>query len=227
MPYKDPQVPGAADADRWSVIMQNLDYYSIILFVIATCVTPGPNNVMLMSSGANFGMGRTMRHLAGINIGFPLMLMAVGLGAGAIFRQYPWLQDGLKVIGAVYLLYLAYRIASTPVVNMDDPSGKPLGFTAAALFQWVNPKAWVMAVGAVLAFTSTLGPFSVQVVLIALLFFLFGSPCSLIWVFFGQYLRRFLNRPSCLKAFNITMSLVLLISLIPVFKRLSFPQWGF
>ncbi|AFP32767.1 Cysteine/O-acetylserine efflux protein [Marinobacter sp. BSs20148] len=168
-----------------------------------------------------------MRHLAGINIGFPLMLMAVGLGAGDIFRQYPRLQDGLKVIGAVYLLYLAYRIASTPVVNMDDPSGKPLGFTAAALFQWVNPKAWVMAVGAVLAFTSTLGPFSVQVVLIALLFFLFGSPCSLIWVFFGQYLRRFLNRPSCLKAFNITMSLVLLISLIPVFKRLSFPQWGF
>lgn len=85
--------------------MQTLDYYSIILFVIATCVTPGPNNVMLMSSGANFGIGRTMRHVAGINIGFPLMLIAVGVGAGAIFQQYPRLHDVLQVVGALYLLY--------------------------------------------------------------------------------------------------------------------------
>lgn len=204
--------------------MQTLDYYSIILFVIATCVTPGPNNVMLMSSGANFGLSRTMRHLAGINIGFPLMLVAVGMGAGAIFRQYPWLHDGLQVIGVVYLLYLAYGIASAPV-DMDDRSGKPLGFTAAALFQWVNPKAWVMAVGAVLAYTTPLGPYGVQVLLIALLFFLFGSPCSMVWVFFGQYLRRFLTRPQFLKAFNITMSLVLVVSLIPVLRGLPFAQW--
>jgi threonine/homoserine/homoserine lactone efflux protein len=170
--------------------MQALDYYAVALFVIATCVTPGPNNVMLMSSGANFGMGRTLRHVAGINIGFPLMVVAVGLGAGAIFRQYPGLHDGLQVIGAVYLLFLAYQIARSPTTDLGDPSRQPLGFTGAALFQWVNPKAWVMAVGAVLAYTSPLGGYTLQVFLIALLFFLFGTPCSMVWVFFGQYLRR-------------------------------------
>ncbi|UEL25065.1 LysE family translocator [Pseudomonas fluorescens] len=207
--------------------MQALDYYAVALFVIATCVTPGPNNVMLMSSGANFGMGRTLRHVAGINIGFPLMVVAVGLGAGAIFRQYPGLHDGLQVIGAVYLLFLAYQIARSPTTDLGDPSRQPLGFTGAALFQWFNPKAWVMAVGAVLAYTSPLGGYTLQVFLIALLFFLFGTPCSMVWVFFGQYLRRFLTRPRHLKVFNIAMSLVLVVSLIPVIKSLPFAQGWF
>lgn len=207
--------------------MQALDYYAVALFVIATCVTPGPNNVMLMSSGANFGMGRTLRHVAGINIGFPLMVVAVGLGAGAIFRQYPGLHDGLQVIGAVYLLFLAYQTARSPTTDLGDPSRQPLGFTGAALFQWVNPKAWVMAVGAVLAYTSPLGGYTLQVFLIALLFFLFGTPCSMVWVFFGQYLRRFLTRPRHLKVFNIAMSLVLVVSLIPVIKSLPFAQGWF
>ena len=207
--------------------MQALDYYAVALFVIATCVTPGPNNVMLMSSGANFGMGRTLRHVAGINIGFPLMVVAVGLGAGAIIRQYPGLHDGLQVIGAVYLLFLAYQIARSPTTDLGDPSRQPLGFTGAALFQWVNPKAWVMAVGAVLAYTSPLGGYTLQVFLIALLFFLFGTPCSMVWVFFGQYLRRFLTRPRHLKVFNIAMSLVLVVSLIPVIKSLPFAQGWF
>jgi len=207
--------------------MQALDYYAVAVFVIATCVTPGPNNVMLMSSGANFGMGRTLRHVAGINIGFPLMVVAVGLGAGTIFRQYPGLHDGLQVIGAVYLLFLAYQIARSPTTDLGDPSRQPLGFTGAALFQWVNPKAWVMAVGAVLAYTSPLGGYTLQVFLIALLFFLFGTPCSMVWVFFGQYLRRFLKRPRHLKVFNIAMSLVLVVSLIPVIKSLPFAQGWF
>jgi threonine/homoserine/homoserine lactone efflux protein len=95
------------------------------------------------------------------------------------------------------------------------------------LFQWVNPKAWVMAVGAVLAYTSPLGGYTLQVFLIALLFFLFGTPCSMVWVFFGQYLRRFLTRPRHLKVFNIAMSLVLVVSLIPVIKSLPFAQGWF
>ena len=206
-------------------MMQGLDYYSIILFVIATCVTPGPNNVMLMSSGANYGVGRTMRHVAGINIGFPLMLVAVGMGAAAIFQEYPRLHEVLQVVGALYLLILAYQIASAPIVDLGEQSGKPLGFTAAVLFQWVNPKAWVMAVGAVLTYTSPLGAYSLQIFLIALLFFLFGSPCSMAWVFFGQYLRRYLGRPQRLKIFNISMSLVLVASLIPLLTSLPFAQW--
>lgn len=206
-------------------MMPDLDYYAIILFVIATCVTPGPNNVMLMSSGANYGVGRTMRHVAGINIGFPLMLMAVGVGAGAIFQEYPWLHEVLQIVGAIYLLILAYQIASAPIVDLDEQSGRPLGFIAAALFQWVNPKAWVMAVGAVLTYTSPLGTYSLQIFLIALLFCVFGSPCSMVWVFCGQYLRRFLGQPQRLRAFNIAMSLVLVASLIPALTSLPFTQW--
>ncbi|MCP1480089.1 threonine/homoserine/homoserine lactone efflux protein [Pseudomonas chlororaphis] len=205
--------------------MQNLDYYAVILFAISTCVTPGPNNVMLMSSGVNFGISRTLRHVAGINIGFPLMLIAVGLGAGAVFHRYPSLHDILQVVGALYMLYLAYRIATAPTVDLDDQGGRPLGFTGAALFQWVNPKAWIMAVGAVLAYTTPVGSYSVQILLIALIFFLFGSPCSMVWVLFGRYLRRFLSEPNRLRLFNISMSVLLVVSLIPALKSLPVSSW--
>jgi len=205
--------------------MNTLDYSSIILFVIATCVTPGPNNVMLMSSGVNFGISRTLGHVAGINVGFPLMLIAVGLGAGTLFQRYPGLHDALQILGAFYMLYLAYRIAGAPTTDFTEQGARPLGFMGAALFQWVNPKAWVMAVGAVLAYTSAQASYTVQIVLIGLLFFLFGSPCSMVWVLFGRYLRRFLSRPSQLRAFNVSMSLLLVVSLIPTLRNLSMPSW--
>ena len=192
-----------------------MDYLSIILFVISTCVTPGPNNVMLMSSGVNFGAARTMRHVIGINIGFPLMLIAVGLGAGVVFHRYPSLHDVLQVVGAVYMLYLAYRIATASTVDFNAKTAAPLGVMSAALFQWVNPKAWVMAVGAVLTYASVSGSYALDVFVIALLFCVFGSPCSLVWVFFGTFLRRYLARPRALRAFNVAMSVVLVVSLVP------------
>ncbi|MGU3781770.1 LysE family translocator [Burkholderia metallica] len=192
-----------------------MDYLSIVLFVIATCVTPGPNNVMLMSSGANFGATRTMRHVIGINVGFPLMLIAVGLGAGVVFQRYPSLHDVLQGVGALYMLYLAYRIATAPTVDFDAKAGTPLGVMAAALFQWVNPKAWVMAVGAVLTYASTSGSYAFDVLVIALLFCAFGSPCSMVWVYFGTFLRRYLAKPRALRAFNVAMSVVLVVSLVP------------
>ena len=195
-----------------------MDYLSIILFAISTCVTPGPNNVMLMSSGVNFGAARTMRHVAGINVGFPLMLTA--LGAGAVFHRFPALHDVLQFAGAVYMLYLAYRIATSPTVNFDAKAGSPLGFLSAALFQWVNPKAWVMAVGAVLTYASRSDSYTFDVLAIALLFFAFGSPCSMVWVLFGTFLRRFLTKPHALRAFNIAMSVVLVASLVPALAGL-------
>ncbi|WP_084904007.1 LysE family translocator [Burkholderia ubonensis] len=197
-----------------------MDYLSIILFVISTCVTPGPNNVMLMSSGVNFGTARTMRHVIGINVGFPLMLIAVGLGAGAVFHRYPSLHDVLQVVGAVYMLYLAYRIATAPTVDFDAKAGAPLGVMPAALFQWVNPKAWVMAVGAVLTYASTSGTYAFDVLVIALLFCVFGSPCSMVWVFFGTFLRRYLAKPRALRAFNVAMSVLLVVSLVPALHGL-------
>lgn len=197
-----------------------MDYLSIIIFVISTCVTPGPNNVMLMSSGVNFGAARTMRHVIGINVGFPLMLIAVGLGAGVVFRRYPSLHDVLQVVGAVYMLYLAYRIATAPTIDFNANSGAPFGVMSAALFQWVNPKAWVMAVGAVLTYASASTSYALDVLVIALLFCVFGSPCSLVWVFFGTFLRRYFAKPSALRAFNVAMSVVLVVSLAPALHGL-------
>jgi len=192
-----------------------MDYLSIVLFAVATCVTPGPNNVMLMSSGVNFGISRTMRHVIGINIGFPLMLVAVGLGMGAAFHEYPKLYTVLQVMSIAYMAYLAYGIATSPAVDLNDKSGSPLGVAKAALFQWVNPKAWVMCIGAVLAYTVPTKLYVVQVLLIALIFFVFGTPCSLLWVFFGNFLRGFFKRPSALRGFNIAMGLLLAGSLLP------------
>jgi len=198
-----------------------MDYLAIMLFAVATCVTPGPNNVMLMSSGVNFGIGRTMRHVIGINIGFPLMLIAVGFGAGAVFHGHPKLYTLLQIAGAIYMLYLAYQIATTPTVNFNDTSGKPLGIFGAALFQWINPKAWVMSIGAILAYTPPSGAFATEVLLIALIFFVCGSPCSLLWVLCGRYLRKFLTQPHTLRIFNVCMSLLLVGSLLPTVLELT------
>jgi len=198
-----------------------MDYLAVMLFAVATCVTPGPNNVMLMSSGVNFGIGRTMRHVIGINVGFPFMLIAVGFGAGAVFHDHPKLYTLLQIAGALYMLYLAYQIATTPEVNFNDTSGKPLGIVNAALFQWINPKAWVMAIGATLAYTTPSGAFVSEVLLIALIFFVCGSPCSLLWVLFGRYLRKFLTQPNSLRIFNISMSLLLVGSLLPAMLELT------
>lgn len=198
-----------------------MDYLAVMLFAVATCVTPGPNNVMLMSSGVNFGFGRTLRHVIGINIGFPFMLIAVGLGAGALFRDHPQLYTVLQLAGALYMLYLAYQIATTPEVDFNATSSKPMGIVNAALFQWINPKAWVVSVGAVLAYTSPSGAFSTQVLLIALIFFVCGAPCSLLWVVFGRYLRKFLARPNAVRVFNVAMSLLLVGSLVPTILELT------
>ncbi|MES2937445.1 MAG: LysE family translocator [Pseudomonadota bacterium] len=198
-----------------------MDYLAIALFAIATCGTPGPNNVMLMSSGVNFGINRTMRHVVGINIGFPLMLIAIGLGAGALFRSYPQLHTGLQVVGVAYMLYLAWRIALAPAVNLDDKSGRPLGVVHAAMFQLVNPKSWVICIGAVLAYATPSDTYLAQIMLIALIFFVFGTPCSLVWVLFGHFIKRFLHRPSMLRGFNVAMALLLVGSLIPAIREIA------
>ena len=147
-----------------------MDYLSVILFAVATCVTPGPNNVMLMSSGVNFGISRTMRHVIGINVGFPLMLIVVGWGAGALFSEYPIFHTILRVVSIGYLIHLAYGIANNPIADLNDKSGSPLGVINAAFFQWVNPKAWIMCIGAVSAYTNPSNSYYFQVVLIAFIF---------------------------------------------------------
>ncbi|MFT5676628.1 MAG: threonine/homoserine/homoserine lactone efflux protein [Paraglaciecola sp.] len=197
-----------------------MEYSALILFTIATSITPGPNNVMIMTSGVNHGFRKSIPHLAGIDLGFPLMLIVIGLGASQIFETNPSLFLWLKIVGVVYLSYLAFKIASSPVQSFERSNSKPFTFFQAALFQWVNPKAWIMCIGAVVTYVSSDQAYFQQLFAIALIFFVFGMPCTVAWLGFGSSLKQVLSKPSYLRIFNVSMALLLLVSLLPVFLEL-------
>jgi threonine/homoserine/homoserine lactone efflux protein len=187
------------------------------LFAIVTSITPGPNNLMLLASGVNFGFRPTVPHMLGICLGFLILNLAVGFGLAEIFSSVPWMYSLLKWVGAAYLLYLAWRIAvSGPPAdaNSNSRSAKPLSFLGAAAFQWVNPKAWVMAVSAF----STYIPASSwsNVAVAATLFALITLPNTGIWTLFGSGLRRFLQVRRNLMIFNYGMAAALVLSLYPL-----------
>jgi len=195
-----------------------MEYLAIILFAIATCVTPGPNNTMIMTSGLNYGIQRSLPHYLGIILGFPAMVVAVGLGLASLFEQYVVLHLLLKVAGASYLTFLAWKIASAPVSDLSVTEGKPFTFLQAAAFQWVNPKAWVLAVGATATYTVVGSDYSLQVLVIAIIFLVFGAPCIMLWLWFGASLKRLLQKPESVKYFNYAMATLLMLSLLPVFN---------
>ncbi|MGA8137688.1 MULTISPECIES: LysE family translocator [Pseudomonas] len=186
------------------------------LFALVTSVTPGPNNAMLLASGVNFGFNRSIPHILGISCGFFVLVLAVGLGLGAVFEAYPVLYSVLRYIGGAYLLYLAWKIAgSGPVSESEQGAGRPFGFWNAAAFQWVNPKAWVMAVGAISTYTPLQG-YSSNVWVIAAVFALINAPSVSLWAACGSLLRNVLRDPRWLRLFNIGMALLLVISLYPM-----------
>jgi len=188
----------------------------ILLFAISAAITPGPNNVMLMASGLNFGIQKSIPHLLGVTIGFPFMVILIGLGFQIVFDKYPLLHEIIKIVGVIYLLYLAWRIATSATQSLDGPKPVPFRFWQAVLFQWVNPKAWVMATGAIAAYTSMSSDFFNQVLVIALTFMVVAFPCAGSWLVFGSSLKRFLQKPTYQQAFNVTMALLLIASIIPV-----------
>ena len=187
---------------------------ALFLFCFVSSVTPGPNNLMVMASGANFGYRRTVPHMLGIGVGFSVMVALVGLGLMQVFDLYPAVRQGLMVACAAYLLYLAWKIAHAAPPEGGDATGRPMTFLQAAAFQWVNPKAWVMAMSAVTLYAPdrNLG----AVLLIAAMFGLVCLPANSIWILLGQEVRRLLHRPGLLRAFNWTMAALLVASLIPV-----------
>lgn len=183
-------------------------------FVLVSSITPGPNNTMVLASGVNFGFVRTIPHLLGISSGFALMIALIGLGLGSLFTALPWTWPLLRVAATVYLVYLAYKLATAGGVQ-DRQVGKPMGFLQAAAFQWVNPKAWVMAVGACSAYV--LHPnLWLNVLLLAGLSAIINLPSVAVWAVFGASLRRWLARPRVLRVFNVTMAVLLLGSLWPI-----------
>jgi threonine/homoserine/homoserine lactone efflux protein len=190
---------------------------ALIAFGAVMAFTPGPNNIMVLSSGLTYGFRRTLPHIAGIAIGVSFMVAATGLGLGAIFIAWPILQTVLKYAGIAYLIYLAAVIAmSGAVTSGEDNRGGPMTFWGAALFQWVNVKGWVMAIGIITAY-SAVASFPWNIAMQAALMFVMGALSSVVWALFGSSLRPVLTSPRAVRAFNIVMAMLLLASLYPVF----------
>ena len=184
-------------------------------FAFVSSITPGPNNLMLMSSGANFGFKMTVPHLMGVVVGFAIMIELVGLGVMQLFNAFPVTYDILKVLSIIYLLYLAYKIATaTPSESKDiAEKSKPFSFMQAALFQWVNPKAWTMALTAVSVYAPEQNLLTVTV--ISVIFAIVGFPCVVSWIVLGQKMQAILRQPSHMQKFNWAMAGLLIISIVP------------
>jgi threonine/homoserine/homoserine lactone efflux protein len=185
-------------------------------FLAAMGFTPGPNNILVASSGVNYGFRATLPHIMGVTIGYPLMLLIVGLGLAKLFIAMPLIHVVLKYICIVYLLYLAWRIAMASAMGEARRTAKPLTFMQAAAFQWVNGKGWVVALSAVTTYTVVNPTLPLQMIALALLALgiTFASVCS--WTFFGSLLRQFLHTPSRRRLFNLSMAALLVLSILPV-----------
>lgn len=193
-------------------------FLALLVYAFVTSITPGPNNLMLLASGVNFGIARTVPHMLGVSIGFLILLLAVGFGLGAVLTALPVLHTALKIAGAAYLLYLAWKIAmSRSMSDGKGAEGRPMRFIDAAAFQWVNPKAWVMAITAMAVYTNANHPF-VSVALISIAFTIVNLPSVSVWAGFGTALRGFLSDPVRLKWFNIAMGLLLAATLWPMLR---------
>lgn len=188
---------------------------ALMAFALVTSITPGPNNLMLMNSGASFGIRKTVPHVLGIVVGFIFMLLLVGLGIMQVFQRFPVSFDILKILSIAYLLYLAFKIAtSNTTLEHNATEAKPFSFIQAAMFQWINPKAWTMALTSlsIYATSSDLN----TVLFVTLIFAVINLPSISLWVLLGQKMQRFLTSHKRLKAFNMTMAMLLVMSLYPV-----------
>ena len=192
---------------------------ALALFALAFSITPGPNNTMLLASGANFGLRASVPHMLGVAAGFALLLLTVGFGLGGVFTAYPVLHTVLAWAGTIYLLYLAARIALSDGMKARKDGARPMRFIEAVAFQAVNPKGWAMALGAMTAYAPQHN-YLINVVLVVLLFAPINGVCIFFWTAFGVGMRRFLERPAVLKGFNIAMAVVLVLSLIPTLVEL-------
>ncbi|MFN0116492.1 MAG: LysE family translocator [Paracoccaceae bacterium] len=186
----------------------------LVTFCFVTSVTPGPNNLMLMTSGANFGVRATVPHMAGIAIGFTAMVVLVGLGLAGLFTLYPVLHDVLKVAAVAYMLWLAWKFGNAAAPGEGRAGARPMTFLGAAAFQWVNPKAWAMALGAITAYAPDQS--LAAILLVAAVFGAVNLPTISLWAVIGQEMRRVLTSPGRLRAFNWTMAGLLVASLWPV-----------
>ena len=189
--------------------MNNLQ--AVALFSFLSIITPGPNNLMIMASSMNFGVRKSLPHYFGIVVGFPLMLLTMGLGVNAVFERLAWFHDALLILSTIMMVYLAYRVAtfSGPATGAKQSSGaprKPLGFMAAVLFQWVNPKAWFMATAAVALFPPGASAPWRDALASALVMLVIALLCVGVWLLMGAKLSLWLNSPTKARVFNTAMA---------------------
>jgi len=187
---------------------------ALAAFALVSSITPGPNNLMLMASGANFGFRRTVPHILGVALGFVFMLSLVGVGLVRVFDAYPVSYTVLKGANVLYLMHLAFKIATSAPMLTTNHGGRPLTFLQAALFQWVNPKGWAMALTAVTGYAPSQSPAVIAIV--ALVFGAINLPSVSSWTLMGQRIQGVLSSPRRLRAFNFTMAALLIGSLYPV-----------
>lgn len=188
--------------------------YGLAVFAFVSSITPGPNNLMLMASGANFGFRRTIPHMLGVALGFVFMVLLMGAGLARLFAAVPAIHTALKAAAVLYMLWLAWKIAHAAPMRKSGRAGKPMSFLQAAAFQWVNPKAWAMALTAISAYTPD--QTMAAVAMVGLIFGAINLPSVGSWTVLGQQMARFLTSPRRLTLFNWTMAALLVASLYPV-----------
>ena len=192
----------------WSLLI------SVAVFSFVTSVTPGPNNTFLLSSGANFGLKKSLPYLSGIMAGLSGMMIALGAGLGVIFATLPLVYQVLKWVGFAYIVWLAYLIVKS-TSKSETAEAQYIGFAKATTFQFVNPKAWVVVASFMAAFVpvgSGLGATS----FICLIFLVATYPGALMWAIAGQVLKEWLSRPARRRIFNIASAILLVLSMVPV-----------
>lgn len=190
---------------------------ALILYAFVSSITPGPNNLMLLASGVNFGFRRTMPHMLGIGAGFTLMVALTGWGLAGLFALWPPLHGVLTVASVAYLLWLAWKIAHAAPPAPGEAAGRPFGFWQAAGFQWVNPKAWSMALTASTLYLPP-GGGNQAILALALVFGAINLPCVSSWAAMGSLLRGWLADPARLRLFNGAMAVLLVATLWPVIR---------
>jgi threonine/homoserine/homoserine lactone efflux protein len=193
-------------------------FFGLFVFAGVAAFTPGPNNTLLMASGMNFGFRKTLPLIAGVTLGFPLMIGLVGLGLGRVFDSYPIIYQSLKYAGAAYMLYLAWKIATAQLSTTEDGGAKPMSFVQMMLFQWINPKGWVMAITALSAYTFA-AQYYTGVATVVGMFMFMGITSAMTWAAFGAVLKNVMTDPRYFRIINVGLALLLAVSLIPMLRH--------
>ena len=193
-------------------------FLALLLFAFVMFVTPGPNNLMLLASGVNYGFRRSLPHMLGSSSGMAAMVIVTGFGLGQVFERFPVSHDIIRYGGGAYMLWLAWRIATSGPIGEGKTTGAPMTLLEAVLFQWLNPKAWVIAIGAIATYTPGNGnPW--PVLLVGLVCGMVNFPSIGLWTMFGTLLRNLLTQPAFLRIFNVSMAVLLVLSLAPLVRH--------